>query len=713
MKSPHTISPPALVSSCSNKDIQRKFNYQEIEQKLDPKSPAANAAETTEKRENDDFPILSDASSPTARARQQAGRPPDRRSQIRGATQPRRRRCTAVPSALRAEGGGSSLCLGAPLLLRARRARPLHAARPALIGTPRRPCPRLRVGGGSSPCRPRRTAPAKAAAQARRRPCPALRAAEGGGELVVPSRVAPPLPRPLRGRSSPCPASRGSRAARPSWISPRSPPLPPSRAPRRIRIPREQGAAAESRRNAGGEGDGGRRRGRRGGEARRGGREQRGWRRGAGAGGSMGSKNKDGTLQFPVFHRKHPCLESPSSSSSSRSSIIHPADDAYLLPEASPVVANDVVHKGKFFMVISLGTPAVFNLVTIDTGSTLSWMQCRTCQIRCHTHLPEVGPIFDPLNSTTYQHVACSSQDSAAVNERLGVLSGCVEEKDTCLYSLRYGSAGPLAQYSVGRLGKDRLRLALSDDYGVVDGFVFGCSEDVRFEGREAGVIGFGNETFSFLNQVMAAQANNGYRAFSYCFPGNHGAQGFLSIGPYAKDGNLGFTNLIFGYDETIRQLDMMVDGQRLDVDPSVYASQMMIVDSGTAATFLLAPVFDALDKAVTAAMAARGYARHQLQDEENTVCFWIAAGETTSDDNWSDLPTVELKFTGTILNLPPQNVFDQRFIDADGRLVCLPFQPRAAGVSGVQILGNKATRSFRIVFDLQARMFGFQPDAC
>lgn len=389
------------------------------------------------------------------------------------------------------------------------------------------------------------------------------------------------------------------------------------------------------------------------------------------------------------------------------------------------MVANDVIHKGKFFMVISLGTPAVFNLVAIDTGSTLSWVQCRSCQIQCHTHLPEVGPIFDHRNSSTYQRVACSSKDCAAVHDRLGVLSGCVEETDTCLYSLRYGS-GPLAQYSVGRLGKDRLRLALSDDYGVVDGFVFGCSEDVRFNGREAGIVGFGNETFSFFNQVMAAQANGGYNynAFSYCFPGNHGTQGFLSIGPYDRHGgDLSFTNLIFGYGDdrrrfaySLQQLDMVVDGQRLDVvDPSVYASQMMIVDSGTPVTFLLAPVFDALDKAVTAAMAARGYARHQLQDEENTVCFWIAAaGETTTAD-WSQmmLPTVEMKFTGTTLKLPPQNVFDQRFADSEGRLVCLPFQPSAAGVSGVQILGNKATRSFRVVFDLQARMFGFQPDAC
>jgi hypothetical protein len=72
------------------------------------------------------------------------------------------------------------------------------------------------------------------------------------------------------------------------------------------------------------------------------------------------------------------------------------------------VVARDNVHKGKFLMVIGLGTPpAVFNLVTIDTGSTLSWVQCQPCQI------------------------LCSSRDCADVHEFLGIPFGCVEETDT------------------------------------------------------------------------------------------------------------------------------------------------------------------------------------------------------------------------------------------------------------------------------------------
>jgi hypothetical protein len=414
------------------------------------------------------------------------------------------------------------------------------------------------------------------------------------------------------------------------------------------------------------------------------------------AGNDIGLTNKDGALQFPVFHWKHPCLQKLDTSS--RTQVHHP--DA----EASPVVARDNVHKGKSLMVIGLGTPIVFNLVTIDTGSTISWVQCQPCQMLCESWTAEAGPTFDPRNSTTYQRMSCSSRGCADIHEFLGIPFGCVDETDTCLYSLRYGS-GPLAQYSVGKLGKDRLRLTLAaQDRDVVDG----CSEDVNFDGLEAVIVGFGNDRLSFVNQVAAARQTS---AFSYCFPGDRDAKGFLSIGPYARAD--GLTNLVFGYGRdgrsfvySLQQLDMTVDGRRLDVDPWVYTSQMIVVDSGTEITFLLAPVFDALGKAVT---AAKGYARYRLVSDE--VCYGVTSSTTDDTVDWSDLPTVDMRFTGrTALKLPPHNLFDQRLVDSE-RLLCLPFHPRDGGVNGVQILGNKITRSFRVVFDLQARMIGFQPN--
>ncbi|WVZ88392.1 hypothetical protein U9M48_034919 [Paspalum notatum var. saurae] len=343
--------------------------------------------------------------------------------------------------------------------------------------------------------------------------------------------------------------------------------------------------------------------------------------------------SKDGAFHFPVFHRDHPCLDSSPA-----------AAHAASVSDAGTVIADDKIHKGKYLMAISLGTPAVFNLVAIDTGSTLSWVPCRRCQIFCHHQVSEAGRIFDPENSTTYRHIGCSNEGCIDLHHDNGVPYGCIEESDTCLYLVRYGSS----QYSVGKLGTDRL--ALGDNYTVSGGFIFGCSEDDGFKGYEAGVIGFGNKTYSYFNHAEA------------CHPVDPG------------------------------------------VDPSSYTRQMMIVDSGTDETFLQPPILYSFDDAMTAAMRDKGYSRGYDDDVE--VCFKSASGGKVE---WRDLRMVEMKFIRATMKLLPENVFHQRSADQ----ICLAFQPDTAGVQGVQILGNKALRSFRVVYDLQKMTIGFQARAC
>ncbi|RCV36528.1 hypothetical protein SETIT_7G325800v2 [Setaria italica] len=395
--------------------------------------------------------------------------------------------------------------------------------------------------------------------------------------------------------------------------------------------------------------------------------------------------SKDGAFHFPVFHRKHPCLDDPSP--------VHAAS----VSDAGTVVGNDEIHKGKYFMAISLGTPSVFNLVTIDTGSTLSWVNCERCEIRCHGKADEAGPRFDPHSSATYRQIGCSDEDCVDIHQDNGIPYGCIDETDTCLYSVRYGS-----QYSAGKLGRDRL--ALGDNLTVVDDFVFGCSEDDRFYGKEAGVIGFGNKSYSFFNQ-MARQTS--YVAFAYCFPSDHQAEGFLIVGPYPQRLEL-VTPLIRGYGRrwyvySLLLLDMKVDGKRLEVDPTVDTRQIMVVDSGTDDTFVSSVVFYALAEAVTSAMGDKGYYREYGSEK---VCFKPAGGEPV---NWRGLPAVEMQFLRAALKLPPENVFHQQSADR----ICLAFQPDTSGVRDVRILGNRALRSFRVVYDLQKMTFGFQARAC
>ena len=145
--------------------------------------------------------------------------------------------------------------------------------------------------------------------------------------------------------------------------------------------------------------------------------------------------------------------------------------------------------------------------------------------------------------------------------------------------------------------------------------------------------------------------------------------------------------------------LGIAVDGKPLEVD----GRQILVVDSGTDDTFVSSSVFYALAEAIASAMQDKAYYR----EYGRKVCFRPAGGEPV---NWRSLPTVQMQLLRATLELPPENVFHQQSTDR----ICLAFQSNdAAGVPDVQILGNKALRPFRVVYDLQKMTFGFQARAC
>ncbi|CAN1842273.1 Aspartyl protease family protein At5g10770 [Linum perenne] len=46
--------------------------------------------------------------------------------------------------------------------------------------------------------------------------------------------------------------------------------------------------------------------------------------------------------------------------------------------------------------------------MVMDTGSSLTWLQCEPCTVSCH---PQVGPVFDPSASKTYRKLLCKTPE--------------------------------------------------------------------------------------------------------------------------------------------------------------------------------------------------------------------------------------------------------------------------------------------------------------
>ncbi|KAI4312545.1 hypothetical protein MLD38_037352 [Melastoma candidum] len=85
---------------------------------------------------------------------------------------------------------------------------------------------------------------------------------------------------------------------------------------------------------------------------------------------------------------------------------------------------------GEYLMNITIGTPPVSIMALADTGSSLIWTQCQPCNV-CY---PQVAPLFNPRDSSTYMELQCDS-DKCRVLEQ----SFCPKQGSTCQYSVSYG----------------------------------------------------------------------------------------------------------------------------------------------------------------------------------------------------------------------------------------------------------------------------------
>ncbi|CAM0948370.1 unnamed protein product [Alopecurus aequalis] len=350
-----------------------------------------------------------------------------------------------------------------------------------------------------------------------------------------------------------------------------------------------------------------------------------------------------------------------------------------LAPGASIGVGNYVTRLG-------LGTPATLYVMIVDTGSSLTWLQCSPCEVSCHR---QTGPRFDPKGSSTYASVPCSAPQCDEIQTTTGFQSGC-SRSNVCEYHTEYGDGS----FTTGYVSKDTVSFGSSS----FPGFYYGCGQDNEgLFGRSAGLIGLGRDKLSLYNQLAPALGSS----FSYCLPTSRSSSaGYLSIGSSNPE-QYSYTPLVSSSNNPsfyfVDIAKMSVGGSPLAVPSSSYKSLPTIIDSGTVITRLPAAVYKALSKAVAAAM--EGIPRAQ-GDSLLDTCFMGQASELS-------VPAVDLTFAGdATLKLAPKNVL----YDLDGSRTCLAF---AASDLGVTIIGNTQQQTFNVVYDVAQSRIGFAAGGC
>ncbi|CAN6196384.1 unnamed protein product [Urochloa humidicola] len=341
---------------------------------------------------------------------------------------------------------------------------------------------------------------------------------------------------------------------------------------------------------------------------------------------------------------------------------------------------------GNYIVSVGLGTPKKDFAVVFDTGSDLSWVQCKPCR-DCYE---QQDPLFDPSQSSTYAFVPCGDAHCR------GLDSSTCASGNKCRYEVVYGDQSQ----TDGNLVRDTLTLGSSPS-DALRGFVFGCGDDDSgLFGKADGLVGLGRARVSLASQAAAKYG----AGFSYCLPSSPDAAGYLSLGAAAPP-NARFTAMVARRDTpSFYYLDLVgikVAGRMVRVPQAVFAAPGTVIDSGTVITRLPDTAYRALRSAFVRGMGRR-YKRAPALSILDT-CYDFT-GHTTVQ-----IPSVELAFAGGAA--VPLDFSGVLYV-AKVSQACLAFASNGDDTS-IGILGNTQQKTFAVVYDVADQKIGFGAKAC
>ncbi|XP_059658488.1 aspartyl protease family protein At5g10770-like [Cornus florida] len=348
------------------------------------------------------------------------------------------------------------------------------------------------------------------------------------------------------------------------------------------------------------------------------------------------------------------------------------------------------IGTGNYYINVGLGTPPTYYHVIVDTGSSLSWLQCQSCP-GCNE---QVRPFFDPPSSSTFKLVPCTTPECNALKDVTPNGPNCIS-LNTCLYNATYGDDS----FSSGYLIQDSLTLTQSE---TLTGFVCGCGQHSEgFSIEFAGLFGLARNELSMLSQLSAKYGN----AFSYCLPSASGTSGgSLSIGTDSlMESSYKFTPMITSKDNSLYYLNLIeivVAGRTM----AVPTDHLMVIDSGTEVTRIPMSLYIDLVYVVTEIMVL---ANHETAGNFDIfhMCY-----QGSVKNMQSDVPEIRLVFQGGAdLTLEPQSLL----IDVpELGITCFTFAPNVFD-DDFAIIGNIHQRTYRVAYDVHNSRIGFAAGAC
>ncbi|KAH6831252.1 Eukaryotic aspartyl protease family protein [Perilla frutescens var. hirtella] len=342
---------------------------------------------------------------------------------------------------------------------------------------------------------------------------------------------------------------------------------------------------------------------------------------------------------------------------------------------------------GEYLMKIKIGTPPVEQLGIADTGSDLTWTQCKPCT---HCYKQNLS-LFDPSKTSSYRPVSCESDQCAS--------SGTAQcnSRNSCEYQVLYGDRS----HSYGQLAVETFTFDGGVSFPKV---TFGCGHKNAgtFSQTGSGIVGLGGGSISIISQLRSSIGGK----FSYCLALlNSNATSKISFGRSAAVAGpkVVSTPLVKKSPDTYYYLTLegvSVGRKRLDYrSSSTKASSAgregnIIIDSGTTLTFLPSDLYNRVE--ATLKKAVKG---NRVSDPQGMfkLCYRSKGGVRS--------PPITAHFKGADLVLTQESIF----VEVEEGIICLTLVPS----QDLAIFGNLHQMNYHIGYDLVKRQVNFLPTDC
>ncbi|KAL9685040.1 hypothetical protein QQ045_022486 [Rhodiola kirilowii] len=374
-----------------------------------------------------------------------------------------------------------------------------------------------------------------------------------------------------------------------------------------------------------------------------------------------------------------------------------------------------------YLVKVSLGT--IFGIrgpshksyyLSLDTGSSITWLQCEDCKKSRHHCYRQYEPPFPNSKSSSYQPLPYGGGHPLCFPNK------CIG--DSCSYHVIYADDS----YSIGILARERFAFPSSTGQEETISFVFGCGIDNHNPDGErqtllmAGIFGLGWGPHSFVAQTNSIS----HGRFSYCLPpGIQAARGSPVFMRFGSDipsySTLPGTRLIqYQGDNSyyVNLLDIAINGGRLNIPSSYFQKGRhdggSIFDSGCAMTRISSPAYRMVKQAVETHIAR--YVR-SLTIVGPMFGFDLCYQASKPFRGQSNLPSITFYFEGNAhLVVKPDTSFYVNSHDGEGSRyahICLSMIPSDA--QRMTVIGSDLQANQFIVYDVTGQRMYFGPRDC